>query len=394
MTRGGRGFGLLFQALVAATFLGFLGMGTVLPELAPHVRHDLGGSDRTVGYVIGIFSIMALVSRFVSGPLADGRGRKLAFIAGLMSCAMAGVAYLLPIGIAGAYIGRLLQGFGEACLYTGAAAWAVELAGVHRSSQALGYISSGIWGGISAGPVVGQWLGSFQRAAIVQTVLALAACALLLFVPEHYKPSSEPRTGPWIPRSVWAPGFAVGFFNVSLPVVTGFLVLHLAGHGNSGPAAFTAWACLILASRFFLGGIPDRTHPRIAYYAGLAMMCAALLVLATGPRPAIAIGSAALLGFGFSFPWTAVVSSVIKRTPAHEHGTIVGVLSAFYDVFVGISSFAAGEVASRFGYPATFVMGAVAAVFAAALGLLVFPHGEDAAPPLGDDEAYLEPIEL
>ena len=36
-------------------------MGTVLPALAPHVRRDLGGSDHTVGFVIGIFSVVALV---------------------------------------------------------------------------------------------------------------------------------------------------------------------------------------------------------------------------------------------------------------------------------------------------------------------------------------------
>src|SRR5580698_8925460 len=129
-----------FWCLITATFLGFLGMGTVLPGLGPHVRHDLGGSDRTVGFAIGIFSIMALVSRFVSGPLADRRGRKIAFLAGLFCCGMAGGAYLLPLGIPGTYLGRTLQGFGEGCLYTGAAAWAVELAGVHRSSQALSYI--------------------------------------------------------------------------------------------------------------------------------------------------------------------------------------------------------------------------------------------------------------
>src|SRR3984957_9515978 len=160
-----REFSPLFWALVGATFLGFLGMGTVLPGLAPHIRNDLGGSDQTVGFVIGIFSFVALASRFFSGPLADTRGRKIAFLTGLMSCALAGGAYLLPLGISGAYLGRILQGFGEACLYTGAAAWAVELAGVHRSSQALGYVSSGIWGGISAGPVVGHWLRTVHRPA-------------------------------------------------------------------------------------------------------------------------------------------------------------------------------------------------------------------------------------
>src|SRR5205807_8638998 len=133
------------------------------------------GSDQTVGFVIGIFSFVALLSRFFSGPLADRRGRKIAFLTGLLSCALAGAAYLLPLGVSGAYLGRILQGFGEACLYTGAAAWVVEIAGIERSGQALGFLSSGIWGGVSAGPVIGHWLGSFERAAAFQIVAALVA---------------------------------------------------------------------------------------------------------------------------------------------------------------------------------------------------------------------------
>src|SRR5579864_2862409 len=174
-----QGLGARFWSLIGATFLGFLGIGTVLPGLAPHVRHDLGGSDQTVGFVIGTFSFVALASRFLSGPLADRRGRKIAFLTGLASCALAGVAYLLPLGIAGAYLGRVFQGLGEACLYTGAATWIVETGGLDRGSQALGYMSSGIWGGISAGPVVGHWLGSFERAAWMQIVLALVALAIV-----------------------------------------------------------------------------------------------------------------------------------------------------------------------------------------------------------------------
>src|SRR5690242_9690385 len=128
MGLSGSTLGARFWALIAATFLGFLGIGSVLPALAPHVRHDLGGSDQTVGFVIGAFSFVALGARFISGSLTDRRGRKVAFLIGLSSCAASGVAYLLPLGLAGAYLGRILQGFGEACLYTGAAAWVIELA--------------------------------------------------------------------------------------------------------------------------------------------------------------------------------------------------------------------------------------------------------------------------
>src|ERR1039457_3024176 len=92
-----------FWCLIAATFLGFLGIGTVLPGLAPHVRHDLGGSDETVGFVIGVFSFVALGARFFSGILADTKGRKYSFASGLFCCAIAGAIYLAPLGMAGVY---------------------------------------------------------------------------------------------------------------------------------------------------------------------------------------------------------------------------------------------------------------------------------------------------
>ena len=384
------GFDSRFWLLIAATFLGFLGMGTVLPALAPHIRHDLGGSDQVVGWVIGTFSFVALGGRFFSGPLADRRGRKITFMSGLLSCALAGAVYVLPLGLAGAYGARVLQGFGEACLYTGAAAWAVEVAGVQRSGQALGYVSSGIWGGISAGPVVGHWVGSFVHAAMFQVIAAIAALTLALAVKEDFRPRPHSERKRLAVSSLLVPGLAIGFVNIHYPVIAGFLILHLAQHGNSGPAAFTAYALMILLSRFFLGGLPDRIHPAITFYVGLIAMAGALVAIAYGPRPFYAIAAAALLGFGFSFPWSAVASTVLRRTPTETHGSVVSYLSAFYDLFVGTSALVAGHVADKHGYPAAFIMAAIALTGSAIAGWFVFSlkRGTESILP----EEYIDQI--
>jgi MFS family permease len=366
------GFSARFWCLVAATFLGFLGIGAVLPVLAPHVKHDLGGSDQTVGLVIGIFSFVALGSRLISGPLADTRGRKIAFLSGLASCAIAGAVYLLPLGIPGACLARIFQGFGEACLYTGAAAWAVELGGLHRSGQTLGLVSSGIWGGISAGPVVGNWLGTFPRAAMLQMGAALVAILLLMQVKEEYKPAHKQERRLWPSFPILPSGIAIGFVNVHYPVVAGFLVLHLAHLNSVGPMAFSAYALLILVSRFFLGGLPDRIHPAITYYGGIILMAAGLVGIAWASSPVMAVAAAGLLGFGFSFPWSAVAGSIIRIAPQNERGSAIGILTAFYDLFVGVSSLAAGAVAKSFGYPAAFLMAATAILGAAISGRFVF----------------------
>ena len=279
--------------------------------------------------------------------------------------------------MAGAYLGRGLQGFGEACLYTGAAAWVVESAGVHRSGQALGYLSSGIWGGISAGPALGQWLGTFERAAMCQTIAALAAFVILSQIPEDYTAHPRTKQRVWIPKALIPPGIAVGFVNVHYPVIAGFLILHLQQYGNAGPMAFSAYALMILTSRFFLGGLPDRFHPAITYYGGIAAMAVGLLLLASGPSAPVAVGAAALLGLGFSFPWSSVASRVMRETAQEDRGSAVGVLSAFYDLFVGVSSVGAGAVAQRFGYPAAFYMGVGALVFAAIAGRFLLRPTDD-----------------
>jgi hypothetical protein len=66
------------------------------------------------------------------------------------------------------------------------------------------------------------------------------------------------------------------------------------------------------------------------------------------------------------------------------------VLSAFYDFFVGISSLAAGRIADQHGYPAAFIMAAVALLGSVGLGILVF-SGKRGSVPVSQEE-YAEPI--
>jgi MFS family permease len=211
-----------------------------------------------------------------------------------------------------------------------------------------------------------------------------------LLVREDFRPHAreDRKKLPILPLVI--PGLAVGFVNVQSPVMAGFLILHLANHGGSGPAAFSAYALLILLSRFFLGGLPDRIQPAITFFCGVVIMAVALGVIAGAPSPVYAISAAALLGFGFSFPWSAIVSTVLRRTPAQNHGSVVGILSAFYDLFVGLSSLIAGRIADRHGYPAAFIMAAVALIGSVVLGGLVFTRTKGNFPVT--EEEYAEPI--
>jgi MFS family permease len=377
--------GLQMAIVVAATFLGFLGIGAILPVLAPHVRRDLGQSDVVVGFAIGIFSIVALAGRLLSGPITDRRGRKYSYTIGLALCSSAGVAYLLPFGIWAVFAGRILQGLGEAFLFTGAAAWIVELGGSDRQARSLGWLSSGIWGGICVGPVIGQLLGAYHSAAWMLAITPLPAIAALRWVPEHYTPPPARQRTSWIPRGAIMPGLVLGFVNVHYPAIAGFLVLHLAGRGNIGGTGIALYAGMILTSRFFLGGLPDKLSPMITFYAGISMMLVGLLVTAAAPPAPLALVAAGLVGFGFSFPWPSIAATVLRRADPAERASTLGAVSAFVDAFVGASALITGRVAQSYGYPAVYLFASAGVAISAALahGYLREPSLEAETPLTG-----------
>jgi MFS family permease len=378
--------------VVSATFLGFLGIGAILPVLGPHVRRDLGQSDVVLGFAIGVFSIVALAGRLISGPVTDRRGRKYSYTTGLALCSAAGIAYLLPFGIWAVFSGRILQGIGEAFLFTGAAAWIVELGGEGKQARSLGWLSSGIWGGISVGPMIGHILGAYDSAAWMLALTPLPAIAALRWVPEQYTPPPPRARTSWIPRGAILPGVVLGFVNVHYPAIAGFLVLHLASRGNVGGTGIALYAGMILLSRFFLGGLPDKLSPSVTFYAGVSLMAVGLLVTAASPPAPVALAAVAIIGLGFSFPWPSIAATVLKRAHPAERASTLGAVSAFVDAFVGGSAFLAGKVAKSYGYPTVYLFASVSVAISSLLAYTYLrdPAEEASAAPVPAPTLYNE----
>lgn len=370
-------FPIQFWIVIVSTFLGFVGIGAIVPVLAPHVKRDLNQSDVMVGVVLGIFSIVALTSRLIAGPVTDSRGRRVGLAAGLACCSLSGLLYILPFGVTNILVARVVQGLGEAFLFVSAAAWAVELAPKDRRAQALGYLGAGVWGGMAAGPAIGTAIGSFFGASLLLALSPLPAIWAIRYVPDTLGRTGK-RKGFVIPRAAIMPGIALGLVNIHYPAMSGFLTLHLAQRGAGiGGQAFSAYAIVILTCRFFLGGLPDRVGPRVTLYSGLAAMACGLGILSTAPAPWLAVAGAALTGLGFSLPWPSIASTVLNRAPEDERASSVGVLTACVDLFVGLASVADGTIAHKFGYAPLYWLAVVGVAVAAGVGWMVTPRLAD-----------------
>ena len=352
-----------FWRVVGCVFMGMLAFGAMIPLLPLYLRDQLHSSPLMIGFVIGLSSAFAVFGRLFAGPTADAKSRKFTFAVGISLCACAGVLYLPMFGLTGVTLGRVFHGVGEAFFMTAAVTWVVDLAPAHQRAQALGFFASGVWGGLSLGPLAGQMFGNWQPAAIFVTVSSLVVLVVIWFtveeLPEHHHAPPPIRMN--IPRPVWVPGLILGFANVAYAAMAGFLVLLLRDRGPGGKYAFASFAVCVLFTRTLFGSLPDRMGPRKTLFLGLSMLIAGLLLIAITRDPTVATFASALVGLGYSFPWPSLAIVVVRSVGDNERASALGALNAFFDLFVSLGALTAGGLAGRFGYTSVFWLAAASA---------------------------------
>ena len=355
--------------IVGAAFVGMLGFGAVIPMLPVYLHEQAGASTFVTGLLIGLSSAFALLGRLLAGKTADRRGRRMALLLGMGFCAAAGVLYLPVFGLWALASGRVLHGLGEGFFVTAAVAWAVDVTPATRRAQALGFLSSGIWGGVSVGPAIGQALGTITSVALFLTVSSVAVMAIVFVMDEDPRPHHHSPTR-WFPRPVLVPGILLGLGNVTYAAMAGFLILLVRSRGHGTTWAFSAFAAAVLFGRAVFGGLPDRMGPRRSLFTGYACLGVGLIAIAAGHNSVLDLPAAMLVGLGYAFPWPALASVVVGQVPVTERAAALGALNAFYDLFVAGSSAVAGAAAGHWGLTAPFWMALTCVGGAAALVLI------------------------
>ncbi|MCW2998856.1 MAG: transporter [Solirubrobacterales bacterium] len=361
--------------LWTATVCGFLAIGAVLPVLPRYVRGPVGAGDLAVGVVIGCFAFAAVVGRPVGGRLADEHGRKLILVTGLVIAGAAGALYLLPLGVPGLIVARLVLGVGDGWVFTAGATWIVDLAPEERRGQAIGLFGLAIWGGLAGGPIIGEVLlhaFSYDAVWIFAAVAPLIGALIALRLPEDHTPPPARALGaarePLVPRPVVPPGIALALANVGYGAMAAFVVLHLEERGVAGGATvFTAFAASVVISRLVAGTLPDRLGPRVTATAAAMAEAAGLALIAVASSFGVALAGAIIMGAGFSLLFPSLALIAVSRVGDVRRGAALGVFTAFFDAGVGIGAPLAGAIAATSSYQAAFWASAGAALASAAV---------------------------
>jgi MFS family permease len=365
--------GAAFAGIFMVTFCGLLAIGAVLPVLPRYVTGPLDAGNLAVGIVIGAYAITGLLLRPFAGRYADRSGRRPTVVFGSLLVAAGGFLYLLPLGVGGLILARLVLGAGEGTVFTGGSAWIVDLAPLERRGRVIGLYGLAVWAGLSIGPLLGELIqhqAGYTAVWIFAGVAPLLGAAIASQVPDPFRPlpRSEHEHHSLIAREAVRPGMALALGAIGYGTVATFVVLHLDARGvGHGALVFGAFAAMVVLTRLLGGDLPDRVGPtRVAFSAAL-VEAAGLTTLAIATSLPVAIAGALAMGAAFSLLYPSLSLIVVGRISEARRGAALGTFTAFFDAGVGLGAPLAGLAATLTSYEGSFLVAAAIALGAAAL---------------------------
>ena len=365
------------KILCAITLAHFTVMGIYLSALPLFVTDALGGSRAAVGVAVGSFFISALVFRPPVGRALDTWGRRPFLIAAPAVVAMSSFGLVAVDSIGGVIALRFFQGIAGATFYIAAVTIATDLAPQERRAEVITVFSLFLYGGIAAGPAVGEYLvrgGDFDRAWVIAGVLAIGASLSGLLLAET-RGSSDVIHRPLRflhPASV-SPGLVLMFAATGYASITSFSPLYAraVGLGSSG-VLYALFAVSVVVVRITTRKLADRKGRIAVAFPGTVAAAIGMALLAVA-QPATAYAGVALYAAGFALIFPALMALTADRVPDEERGEALGSFTAFFDVGAGAGSYAVGALAGAFGFSVAFGVPAALCV----VGIVILGRSRD-----------------
>lgn len=378
-------------------FIDLLGFGIVIPLLAFFAR-QYGATGKTVGIVVGVYSLMQFIFSPMWGRLSDRIGRRPVLLISLAGSVIGYTLFAFSRDLVALFVARMIAGIAAANIGT-AQAYIADSTTPENRARGMGLIGAAFGLGFILGPPIGgllshvgtTWhlpgnlLPGLAAAALSLTALLLALSSLeesrsIVVVPRR-------RMAPQFDREVWksiatAPGLRIVFITFFL-IILAFsgmeTTVTLFGRDRFNFTArdlgyFFGFMGIIVASiqGGGIGALTRRFGERRLVLAGAGFLAVgfALVPAVENPRMLYFVAILIALGQGMSYP---SLSSLTSRTSGPgDHGSMLGIQASIGSLARIIGPLLAGFIYDAFGNRGPFFSSAIlsALAFVIALGLV------------------------
>lgn len=372
-----------------------LGFVSMLMDISSEMVHSLlpmfmvtvlGTSAFTVGIIEGLAESTALIVKVFSGALSDYLGkRKGLAVFGYALGALTKPLFAISSGTGMVVTARLLDRVGKGIRGAPRDALVADITPSHVRGAAFGLRQSLDTVGAFTGPLIAVglmllWSNDFRAIFWVAVVPGLLAVALLLFgVREPARPSGERRTNPIqrenpsrLGNSYWWVVIIGAVFTLAR-FSEAFLVLRAQQSGVAMalvPLVMVAMNVVYAVAAYPFGMLSDRISHSTLLAAGLVVLIAADLVLASGNHWTTMLAGVALWGIHMGMTQGLLATMVADTAPSDRRGTAYGVFNLMSGLAMLLASGIAGWLWDEYGAATTFLGGAAFAGVAL-LGLVI-----------------------
>ena len=187
------------RILLVATLSAFLTpfMGSSLNLAIPAIGQDLNGNAIMLNWIVTSFLLVSAAFLLPFGRLADMRGHKRLFVAGIGVFGLASFLCAMTNSMILLLLARILQGLGAAMMFaTGTAILTASFPPQDRG-KVLGINAGVVYIGLSAGPILGGFLTHYLGWRSIFYMVALWAVVVIwaaqTWVPDDSHPAGEER---------------------------------------------------------------------------------------------------------------------------------------------------------------------------------------------------------
>ncbi len=368
-----------FVLLFLMEFTIFVTFYMLLPTVPLYIK-ELGGTNSTVGLVIGIAGPIAAFGVPLYGLGVDRWSRKGMAVLGLGINVVGALVMIIVVSPLMMLLPTILRRVGSGATGSATRTLILDIAPPSRRGEAMTNFATSHNIAIAFGPAVGLWIyHGFGSTELFLACAALMAGATLFLFPVKVRPQSrqddagrrgvsrtqpdavaQPRRETWVDKLIvpeaLAPGITVLLLSAAYLATTTFV--SILGETREVPNYewfFVLYAVVVISGRLLTGRISDTYGRAIILLPSLVLTVGCMITLAFTYSTVGFLAAAFMLGLGFGTGQPMLQAVAADWTPPEKYGRAMAMMMGGFSFGSAAGTVFVGEVSERLDFTAAFL---------------------------------------